>query len=84
MSIRNANERSEWRDVAWVASTSLRDIVTFLKGLYMSKLVDKLVASLVTLVLPRLLAELVKAVEELVKADLNNDGVIGFGGESRG
>lgn len=78
-------KRSGWHDVACSHSTScvtrLSDVFRILKGLYMNKLVDKLVASLVAVVLPRVVGEMVKAVEELVHSDLNNDGVIGFGKE---
>lgn len=47
----------------------------------MKGLVDKLVKSFVSLLLPRLIAELTKAVEQLVGVDINGDGVVGFPGK---
>lgn len=50
----------------------------------MKILLEKLGKNLAVLVLPFVLTELVKAVEEVVKADLNKDGQIGFGGDDDG
>jgi hypothetical protein len=47
----------------------------------MRALVNKLVDRLVAVMLPTLLSELIKVLEELIKADLNGDGVIGSGGD---
>lgn len=47
----------------------------------MRALVNKLVDRLVAVMLPILLSELIKVLEELIKADLNGDGVIGSGGD---
>lgn len=46
-----------------------------------SKKSKKLIDELVRLLLPRLLTELVKVLEELLKQDLDKDGKVGFGGQ---
>lgn len=49
---------------------------------FSSKIMDRIAQSLVVMLLPRVMDGLVQAVEELVKLDLNKDGVIGFGSDN--
>ena len=46
-----------------------------------SKKSKKLIDVLVRLLMPRLLTELVKVLEELLGQDLDKDGEVGFGGQ---
>lgn len=46
----------------------------------MKKLMEKFGKNVAAIVLPFVLAELVKAVEEIARTDINQDGKIGFGG----
>lgn len=76
---RTCSRRVYYRALCPASFTRLCGLIHRLKGEYMSKLIDKLVASMVAVILPRVIVEMVKGIEELVRADLNNDGVIGFG-----
>lgn len=44
-------------------------------------LVNRLIDRMVAIMLPMLLDQLIVVLEEMIKADLNKDGRIGFGGE---
>jgi hypothetical protein len=61
-----------------------RRMFNVMKGQRMNKIMDKLVASLVAILLPRVLEQLVKAVEEIARIDLNKDGTVGFGDKDNG
>ena len=54
-------------------------LLVVLKGFRMVS--KKLIDELVRLLLPRLMTELVKVLEELLKQDLDKDGKVGFGGQ---
>jgi len=47
----------------------------------MEKLWRRLAAALAPMLFPILLEELTKHIETWVKVDINNDGIIGFGGD---
>lgn len=46
----------------------------------MNVLSKKLIDALVRALVPRILGEVVKLIEEIVKQDLDKDGTVGFGG----
>lgn len=50
----------------------------------MRALVNKLVDRMVAVMLPMLLDQLIMVLEEMIKADLNKDGRIGFGSDENG
>lgn len=50
----------------------------------MNAIVKKLVEKLAILLLPRLVKQLVKALEEVIKVDLDGDGKVGLSGDATG
>lgn len=62
-----------------VISVVCRDVVSgFMKGFFMKVLVSRLVSLLVAVVAPLVLREVIHALEEMLKVDLDHDGVVGF------
>lgn len=71
--------RGEVSRVAELLPLVISKCVLFIGEPIVRALMNKLIDRLVAVMLPMLLDQLIKVLEEMIKADLNKDGVIGFG-----